>query len=555
MTRRIATTAVLLALILTGLLAPSVGAAAPPKPTSMAATGDSITRAFNLCFFPFSDCPARSWSTGNYSTVKSHASRLGITGNAANDAVSGAKMTDLPGQATTVFNRNVGYVTVLMGGNDVCTDSEGLMTRPAAYEADFRTAMNTLAADTTPPFVYVVSTPSVKMLWEILKDNLSARSAWNSYNICQSLMANPLSTDQADVDRRERVKQRNMELNQRLRAACAAYSFCRFDGEAAFGTAFVANDVSTRDYFHPSTAGQTKIASVSYDHGYWGTKAVNDAPTAAFTHTCTGLTCTFTDASSDLQGIGGRSWHFGDSRTSVASSFTHAYAAAGTYTVTFHAIDNFGATASVTKSISVTADGGGAEPTTGSIRGKVTNASTLEPISGATVTISGMTASTSTDSNGDYQISGLPAETYTVMVEAAGFDSQSRDGVTVVAGDTTVADFALQPSATTEPSKMWIESLAAIGTTVNRNLWRADVSISVFSSEGGVAGATVSGTFLPGGTKSCTTNTNGTCTLSSDSLRNKVDSVTFTVDTVTLTSFTYDATLNKATSVPVPRPT
>ena len=28
-------------------------------------------------------------------------------------------------------------------------------------------------------------------------------------------------------------------------------------------------DISTRDYFHPSLAGQTKLASVSWAAGYW----------------------------------------------------------------------------------------------------------------------------------------------------------------------------------------------------------------------------------------------------------------------------------------------
>ena len=40
-------------------------------PNSMASTGDSITRGFNTCSFPFIDCPQNSWSTGTSSTVNS----------------------------------------------------------------------------------------------------------------------------------------------------------------------------------------------------------------------------------------------------------------------------------------------------------------------------------------------------------------------------------------------------------------------------------------------------------------------------------------------------
>ncbi|MEX0625105.1 MAG: SGNH/GDSL hydrolase family protein, partial [Chloroflexota bacterium] len=89
-----------------------VGGAAAASP-AMAATGDSITRAFNTCFFPFTDCTQNSWSTGTSSTVNSHARRLGITSNAFNDAVSGAKMADLGTQMGKVVGhaKVIDYVT------------------------------------------------------------------------------------------------------------------------------------------------------------------------------------------------------------------------------------------------------------------------------------------------------------------------------------------------------------------------------------------------------------------------------------------------------------
>ncbi|HUF06578.1 MAG TPA: carboxypeptidase regulatory-like domain-containing protein [Candidatus Binatia bacterium] len=532
-------------------LAPASAAAAEPKPASMAATGDSITRAFNLCFFPFSDCPARSWSTGSNSTVKSHAYRLEITGSAYNDAVSGAKMADLPGQATTVSGRNVDYVTVLMGGNDVCTDTESAMTDPASYEADFRTAMNTLAADTTPPLVYVVSIPNVKMLWEILKDNSSARSAWNSYNICQSLLANPLSTDQADVDRRERVKQRNMAFNQALRVACADYAFCRFDGEAGFGTAFVPNDVSTRDYFHPSTAGQTKLASVSYDHGYWGTKGVNDAPLAAFTPACNGLTCTFTDTSSDPQGVTAWSWNLGDGRTSVAQHPSHTFTAGGSYTVTMYAIDALGATARVSHTVTVSDTGGGSG--TGTLAGTVTDVSTSAAIGGATVTIDGTTLSATTDGSGKYTIS-VPVGSYTVTASATGYAIQQKPA-TISKDVATTLDFELTASSSATVT-MHVQDLAGSSANVNRNHWRATVTITVFDSTGvAVEGATVDGSFSVGSAKSCITGSTGTCSVTSDNLsRRSVASVTFTVTGMTHASLAYESSDNLETSIEILRP-
>src|SRR5205809_5971798 len=72
-------------------------------PSSIASTGDSITRAFNTCSFPYIDCPQNSWSTGTSSTVNSIYLRLlalnpAISGHNSNRAVSGARMADLAGQ-------------------------------------------------------------------------------------------------------------------------------------------------------------------------------------------------------------------------------------------------------------------------------------------------------------------------------------------------------------------------------------------------------------------------------------------------------------------------
>lgn len=247
-------------------------AAAEALPGSMASTGDSITRAFNTSWFPFIDAPANSWSTGTSSTVNSHYRRIlalnpGISGRNYNDAVSGARMVDLAGQMQTVAGRDVGYVTVLMGGNDVCRDSEAQMTSVQAFHDQFAAAMNVISASPSQPLVYVVSIPNVYNLWAVLKDNASARTAWSLYSVCQSMLANPQSTAQADVDRRARVAQRDADFNTQLASVCALYPRCRFDGNAVFNTPFTAADIGTRDYFHPSVAGQAKLASVSWQAG------------------------------------------------------------------------------------------------------------------------------------------------------------------------------------------------------------------------------------------------------------------------------------------------
>ena len=89
----------------------------------------------------------------------------------------------------------------------------------------------------------LASIPDIHRLWEIGKDSSSARNAWSAYGICQSMLANPTSTQQADVARRAAVRQRNIDFNTQLAQVCALYSQCRFDNNAAFNTSFVAGDV------------------------------------------------------------------------------------------------------------------------------------------------------------------------------------------------------------------------------------------------------------------------------------------------------------------------
>ena len=258
------------ALILLALL-PSSAGAVPPIPTKMASLGDSITRGFNACGW-FYDCTARSWSTGNYSSVNSHYLRIRTKSPslvAYNDAVSGAEMIDLNGQVQSAVSQGVGYVTILMGANDVCASSEAGMTPVSTFRSQLDTALATLKAGLPNAAVFVVSIPSVHRLWDIGKNSSSARNAWDGFDICQSMLANPQSTAQADVDRRARVRQRNIDFNTELAAACTAYGAnCKFDGNAVFNYPFVLSQVSSWDYFHPNTSGQAVLASVSYPAGF-----------------------------------------------------------------------------------------------------------------------------------------------------------------------------------------------------------------------------------------------------------------------------------------------
>ena len=239
----------------------------------MASLGDSITRGFNANGW-FVDHTSRSFSTGDNSTVNSHYLRIraknsAINGRNFNYATSGAEMVDLNAQAQRAVTAGVQYVTIELGANDVCASSEAGMTPVSTFRAQLDQGLATLKAGLPNAAVAVISIPSVYRLWDIGKNSSSARSAWSGYGICQSMLANPQSTAQADVDRRNRVRQRNIDFNTELAAACAAYGAnCDFDGNAVFNYPFVLSQVSSWDYFHPNTSGQAVLAQQSYINGF-----------------------------------------------------------------------------------------------------------------------------------------------------------------------------------------------------------------------------------------------------------------------------------------------
>ncbi|NAS25877.1 PKD domain-containing protein [Herbidospora sp. NEAU-GS84] len=86
----------------------------------------------------------------------------------------------------------------------------------------------------------------------------------------------------------------------------------------------------------------------------------NQPPTASFTHSCTALSCAFTDGSTDSDGtVVSRGWNFGNGQTSTATNPAVTYASAGTYAVSLTVTDNGGATNTTTKNVTVTTGGGG----------------------------------------------------------------------------------------------------------------------------------------------------------------------------------------------------
>jgi lysophospholipase L1-like esterase len=260
------------AVLLLSLVASPVAAATPPPlPASMAALGDSITRAYDACC-SYGDHPGQSWSTGYawYDGIDSHYERIkrvkaSITGHGYNDAVTGAKMAAAPGQAATAATQGASYVTILLGANDLCTSSPSTMTSIDSFRTDFTRAMATLAAEPSR-HIFVSSIPNLHQLWELLHTNSVVRTVWATAHICQSM----LGATRTAVERQQ-VVEREKAFNQILAEVCGGYANCRWDGGATYNYQFSVSQVSSLDFFHPSLSGQAALARVTWEKSWWPT--------------------------------------------------------------------------------------------------------------------------------------------------------------------------------------------------------------------------------------------------------------------------------------------
>ncbi|MGJ7418242.1 SGNH/GDSL hydrolase family protein [Streptomyces cinereoruber] len=255
---------------------PAPGGSTPPptptptsswnaSPASLAAVGDSITRAFDACSL-LSDCPEASWATGTDTAVNSLALRLLGPEKAAarswNLARTGARMAELPEQMTAAAARKPELVTVMMGANDACRPTPALMTPVADFRASFTAALARLRTAAPKTQVYVASVPDLKHLWSTGRLG-GAAGVWD-LGICGAMLADATNLGPEAERRRTTVAERVDAYNEVLAEVCAKDERCRYDGGAVHRFRFDGAQLSSWDWFHPSRDGQARLAELAY---------------------------------------------------------------------------------------------------------------------------------------------------------------------------------------------------------------------------------------------------------------------------------------------------
>jgi len=276
-------TTIVAALVVMGVIG-TVASASEPLPTAPVAVyaiGDSITNAWGALGDATAH-PERSWATGTDESVLSWVRRLaermppGTTVDGVNLAVAGSKTTDangVVGQAASV-GADADIVLVGVGSADLCmsnVDDVADLTPPATFRQKIDDALAAITATAPGAKIFVSSVPNWYQVWETVPDKPQRFDAVRGWT-CPLLF----QTGLADDSTRDAFRTQLLSYNAALQDACAAVTACRFDGQAAYELVLQESELSTTDYFHPSLAGQQKLAEATWGAGWY---AMPDAVT------------------------------------------------------------------------------------------------------------------------------------------------------------------------------------------------------------------------------------------------------------------------------------
>lgn len=235
--------------------------------TSLGVLGDSISLGVNACDQP-GECPSVSWAMGTDPGVDSLAARIqrqtGRRPAIANGAVSGGTVATMLQSVRGVVAARPQLVTVLIGANDACQPSVEAMTSAAGFRRDYGKLLDEVLDALPHARILALSVPNLYRLWQVGQASPVVATTWSDSGVCGALLARSSADTAADAARHSAVRQRVENYNQSIAELCAARPRCIGDHGAIYEESFTTAELSDIDYFHPSRAGQAKIAQLAW---------------------------------------------------------------------------------------------------------------------------------------------------------------------------------------------------------------------------------------------------------------------------------------------------
>lgn len=225
-----------------------------------------------------------------------------------NHAISGSVMGDFASQAQQVIlasantpTQTAGQVSILLGNNDVCADSNPQMTDKALFEAQYRAGLDLLAASaaTRSATIHVSSIPAIYWLWNAKRGDFLCRVFVWPLVPCQNLLDNPTDDCASSASRLDPdeiypgdgsncIRRKNFharirdEYNPILQSVLEEYRLSGALENAkyidVFDVQFDGSHVNSGDCFHPSVAGHALLAEKQWCRAEKGNEDPSCAP-------------------------------------------------------------------------------------------------------------------------------------------------------------------------------------------------------------------------------------------------------------------------------------
>ena len=215
-------------------------------------------------------------------------------------------------------------------------------------------------------------------------------------------------------------------------------------------------------------------------------------PDAAFTSSCAGLECTFTDASQDPDGsVTAWHWDFGDQATSEAQSPSHIYAADGVYLVALTVRDNDGLETTLSKQVTISGPPPNIDPIANfgvsctNLACTFTDQSTDQDgiVTGWSWTFGDGSTSTTRNPSRTYGSAGTYTVTLTATDDRGGHHQRSTP-VTVTAAPPPPSTITLSITGTTDATRHLITHIWSGATGANVDFYRNGVRINSTPNDG-----------------------------------------------------------------------